>query len=65
MADPPSGECIIIEQATDLFPARAPRNLTDEVAAVFLDADCSGDVYFVLNPGVHRPLVTFRSVVLS
>lgn len=65
LTDPPSGECITIEQATDLLPARAPRNLTGEVATVFLDADCSGDVYFVLNPGVHRPVVMFRSVVFS
>ncbi|MFH9821141.1 hypothetical protein [Streptomyces sp. NPDC017230] len=66
--DPASGECINLP-APGSAPgsaSRAPRNLTDSTATVFLGADCSGDTYYTLRPGSgasDRLLV--RSVVFS
>ncbi|MEU3435463.1 hypothetical protein [Streptomyces sp. NPDC006863] len=64
--NPPNLECINIEQATNLLPAQSPRNLTTSTATVFLDFDCDGDTFTVLNPGqTGGILVKFRSVVFN
>ncbi|OII63404.1 hypothetical protein BJP40_23920 [Streptomyces sp. CC53] len=66
LLDPASGECINIPEATELLPAQSPWNKTTSTATVFLDFDCDGDTYVVLNPGAKRgPLLKFRSVVFS
>ncbi|MBW5248710.1 hypothetical protein P8A21_18720 [Streptomyces poriferorum] len=68
MNDPDSATCINI-QGPGSEPgsaAYAPKNRTDAVATVFLEADCTGDAYFTLRPGggaSERLLV--RSVVFS
>lgn len=68
MNDPDSGTCIDIEGpgAEPGSAAYAPRNRTDAVATVFLEAGCTGDAYYSLRPGggaSDRLLV--RSVVFS
>ncbi|WP_327136281.1 hypothetical protein OG311_40380 (plasmid) [Streptomyces sp. NBC_01343] len=64
--DPPNRECINIEQATNLLPAQSPKNFTTSTATIFLDFDCNGDTFSVLQPGqTGGPLVKFRSVVFS
>ncbi|MER8187232.1 hypothetical protein [Kitasatospora sp. NPDC094015] len=63
---PPSGDCINVPGATDLLPAHAPKNFTDATATVFVDFDCDGDVYYVMNPGkVLGNQLKFRSVIFS
>ncbi|MGW0466264.1 hypothetical protein ACWDX6_13445 [Streptomyces sp. NPDC003027] len=68
MNDPDSRTCINI-QGPGSEPGSAaytPKNRTDAMATVFLEADCSGDAYFTLRPGggaSERLLV--RSVVFS
>ncbi|MEV0533924.1 hypothetical protein [Kitasatospora sp. NPDC050463] len=51
LADPQSGACINLPGATEGHPAFAPHNLTTSTATVFLDFDCDGDVFYVMNPG--------------
>ncbi|POG44001.1 hypothetical protein BV881_29125 [Streptomyces sp. ZL-24] len=66
LIDPPDQECINIGEATNLLPAQSPRNLTTSTATIFLDFDCDGDTFTVLNPGQSGGiLVKFRSVVFS
>ncbi|MFJ8472268.1 hypothetical protein [Kitasatospora sp. NPDC094011] len=66
IADPESGECINLHGATDETPAYAPTNLTTSTATVFLDFDCSGDVFYVMNPGkILGDRLKMRSVVFS
>ncbi|CAL9302629.1 hypothetical protein [Streptomyces sp. SudanB182_2057] len=46
--------------------SRAPKNLTDSTATVFLDADCEGDTYYTLRPGAGASdRLLLRSVVFS
>ncbi|AUY52858.1 hypothetical protein [Streptomyces sp. CB01881] len=66
IADPQSRECINLFGATEEHPAFAPENFTTSTATVFLDFDCDGDVFYVMNPG--RKLgdrLKLRSVVFS
>ncbi|MFJ7260361.1 hypothetical protein ACIQV2_09365 [Streptomyces globosus] len=66
LTDPASGECINIPEATELLPAQSPWNKTNATVTLFLDFDCDGDVYNVMNPGAKRgPLLKFRSIVFS
>ncbi|GHH11390.1 hypothetical protein [Streptomyces rubradiris] len=46
--------------------SRAPKNLTNSTATVFLDADCEGDTYYTLRPGAGASeRLLLRSVVFS
>ncbi|MFD0277696.1 hypothetical protein ACFVHB_27815 [Kitasatospora sp. NPDC127111] len=66
IADPESRTCINLFGATEEHPAFAPSNLTTSTATVFLDFDCSGDTYYVMNPGkVLGDRLKLRSVVFS
>ncbi|GAB2743209.1 hypothetical protein [Kitasatospora kifunensis] len=66
LADPQSGVCINLDGATEADPAFAPDNFTTSTATVFLDFDCNGDVYRVMNPGQRLgDRLKFRSVVFS
>ncbi|MEW1908417.1 hypothetical protein AB0442_08155 [Kitasatospora sp. NPDC085895] len=66
IADPESGQCVNLFGATEDHPAFAPENLTDSTATVFLDFDCSGDTYFVMNPGKKLgDRLKLRSVIFS
>ncbi|MER6298973.1 hypothetical protein ABT247_05275 [Kitasatospora sp. NPDC001539] len=66
MADPASGHCINVFGATESDPAFAPENFTNSTATVFLDFDCSGDVFYVMNPGkVLGNRLKLRSVIFS
>lgn len=67
--DPPSSECINLfgVGSDDLAPGHSPKNRTDTVATVFLNADCEGDSYFSLRPhtGGGSERLKVRSVVFS
>ncbi|MBO1417142.1 hypothetical protein [Streptomyces sp. FH025] len=64
--NPPSGLCIDIPEATAEEPAFAPENLTGSTATVYLDFDCKGDVFYVMNPGKRLgDRLKLRSVVFS
>ncbi|MFD5466861.1 hypothetical protein ACFWIQ_29145 [Kitasatospora sp. NPDC127059] len=66
LADPESGKCINLFGATENDPAFAPENFTASTATVFLDFDCSGDVFYVMNPGKKLgDRLKLRSVVFS
>ncbi|MER6399967.1 hypothetical protein ABT263_28590 [Kitasatospora sp. NPDC001603] len=66
MADPVSGECINLFGATDEHAAFAPENLTTSTATVFLEFDCDGDVFRVMDPGTKLGnRLHLRSVVFS
>ncbi|MFJ9773664.1 hypothetical protein ACIRVF_20870 [Kitasatospora sp. NPDC101157] len=66
IADPQSGKCINLFGATEKDPAFAPENLTSSTATVFLNFDCSGDTYYVMNPGkILGDRLKLRSVVFS
>ncbi|MEU6236101.1 hypothetical protein [Kitasatospora sp. NPDC047058] len=66
IADPESGTCIDLFGATEENPAFAPSNFTNSTATVFLDFDCAGDTYYVMNPGkVLGDRLKLRSVVFS
>ncbi|MEU6309404.1 hypothetical protein [Streptomyces sp. NPDC047014] len=66
LSDPESGECVNLPYTTDLTPGSAPGNLTDSTATVYLDFDCTGDVFYVMPPGKHLgPRLKLRSVVFS
>ncbi|MEV0187907.1 hypothetical protein AB0I39_05145 [Kitasatospora purpeofusca] len=66
LTDPPSEECLNLPGATDEEPGHSPRNLTLSTATVFLDFNCEGDVYYVMNPGkILGPRLKLRSVVFS
>ncbi|MER7768469.1 hypothetical protein [Kitasatospora sp. NPDC096140] len=66
LADPESGKCINLFGATELDPAFAPENFTSSTATVFLDFDCNGDTFYVMNPGKRLgDRLKLRSVVFS
>ncbi|MEV7770692.1 hypothetical protein [Kitasatospora sp. NPDC086791] len=66
LTDPPSEECLNLPGTSDDVPADSPRNLTLSTATVFLDSDCAGDVYYVMNPGkILGQRLKLRSVVFS
>ncbi|MFF1908147.1 hypothetical protein [Kitasatospora sp. NPDC058218] len=66
LADPASGECINLLGATEKDPAFAPENFTTSTATVFLDFDCNGDVFRVMNPGTKLGnRLKLRSVIFS
>ncbi|MFD9690455.1 hypothetical protein [Kitasatospora sp. NPDC059088] len=66
LADPESGKCIDLFGATEADPAFAPENFTNSTATVFLDFDCAGDVFYVMNPGKKLGnRLKLRSVVFS
>ncbi|MGW2254651.1 hypothetical protein ACWCXH_31330 [Kitasatospora sp. NPDC001660] len=66
IADPESRTCINLFGATEKDPAFAPENLTASTATVFLDFDCNGDVFYVMNPGKKLgDRLKLRSVVFS
>ncbi|MFJ3220071.1 hypothetical protein ACIPLC_29655 [Kitasatospora sp. NPDC086801] len=66
LADPESGQCINLFGATEKDPAFAPENFTTSTATVFLDFDCNGDVFYVMNPGKKLgDRLKLRSVVFS
>ncbi|MFI9364442.1 hypothetical protein ACIG5E_25810 [Kitasatospora sp. NPDC053057] len=66
IADPESGKCIDLFGATENDPAFAPENFTTSTATVFLDFDCSGDVFYVMNPGKKLgDRLKLRSVIFS
>ncbi|MER7764014.1 hypothetical protein [Streptomyces sp. NPDC097619] len=67
LPDPDSNVCIDIpETVGSNLPAFAPRNFTDSTATVFLDANCNGDVFYVMPPGKRLgDRLRFRSVVFS
>ncbi|MEV7359017.1 hypothetical protein [Kitasatospora sp. NPDC091276] len=66
LADPESGKCINLFGATEKDPAFAPENFTTSTATVFLDFDCDGDVFYVMNPGKKLgDRLKLRSVVFS
>ncbi|MGI5341434.1 hypothetical protein ACQEVS_30535 [Streptomyces sp. CA-181903] len=64
--NPVSGRCYDAPGATEEDPAHSPKNLTNATATVFLDFDCSGDVFYVMNPGkILGDRLKFRSVIFS
>ncbi|MGA5817982.1 hypothetical protein ACPC54_09000 [Kitasatospora sp. NPDC094028] len=66
IADPESGKCINLFGATEKDPAFAPENFTSSTATVFLDFDCNGDTFYVMNPGKRLgDRLKLRSVVFS
>ncbi|MFI6471294.1 hypothetical protein ACIBL5_13740 [Streptomyces sp. NPDC050516] len=66
LADPESGACINLFGATEADPAFAPENFTTSTATVFLDFDCNGDVFYVMNPGKKLgDRLKLRSVIFS
>ncbi|MFJ7158098.1 hypothetical protein ACIQUQ_24625 [Streptomyces sp. NPDC101118] len=66
LADPESGTCINLFGATEENAAFAPQNFTDATATVFLDFDCEGDVFYVMNPGKKfGDRLKLRSVIFS
>ncbi|MFI8457179.1 hypothetical protein [Kitasatospora sp. NPDC085464] len=66
LADPQSGECINLFGATEDNPAFAPDNFTTSTATVFLDFDCNGDTFYVMNPGKRLgDRLKLRSVIFS
>ncbi|MEV7420176.1 hypothetical protein [Streptomyces sp. NPDC089919] len=66
LIDPAGEECINVSGATDEKPAQGPKNLTNATATVFLDFDCEGDTYYVMNPlKILGPGLKFRSVAFS
>ncbi|WP_042378959.1 hypothetical protein [Streptacidiphilus melanogenes] len=66
IANPDSGKCINLPFATEDAPGFAPENYTDATATVFLDADCEGDTYYVMNPGKKLgDRLKLRSVIFS
>ncbi|CAM5595323.1 hypothetical protein ACIG0C_09800 [Kitasatospora aureofaciens] len=66
IADPQSGKCINLFGATEKDPAFAPENLTTSTATVFLDFDCNGDTFYVMNPGkILGDRLKLRSVIFS
>nr|BEK65083.1 hypothetical protein KPHV_23100 [Kitasatospora purpeofusca] len=66
LADPRSRECINLFGATEDHPAFAPENFTTSTATVFLDFDCDGDTYYVMNPGKKLGnRLKLRSVIFS
>ncbi|MFJ7243805.1 hypothetical protein ACIQWA_04080 [Kitasatospora sp. NPDC098652] len=66
LADPESGTCINLFGATENDPAYAPDNFTNSTATVFLDFDCNGDTYYVMNPGKRLGnRLKLRSVIFS
>ncbi|MFD9797012.1 hypothetical protein ACFWXK_39410 [Streptomyces sp. NPDC059070] len=47
-------------------PGHSPRNFTTSTATVFLEADCEGDVYYVMKPGTKLgDKLKLSSVVFS
>ncbi|MFJ3976516.1 hypothetical protein [Streptomyces sp. NPDC090021] len=66
LIDPVDEECINLDSTANL-PALLGRNFTNKQATVFRDADCEGDVWWVVNPGGARTPVParFRSVVFN
>lgn len=68
LINPPSGECINVQGPASEpgTPSRAPRNLTDATATVFLAPDCEGETYYTMRPGVRASeRLLMRSVVFS
>ncbi|MER7582154.1 hypothetical protein [Kitasatospora sp. NPDC097691] len=66
LADPESRVCHNLFGATEDHPAFAPENFTDSTATVFLDSDCGGDVFYVMNPGKRLgDRLKLRSVIFS
>ncbi|RST09038.1 hypothetical protein EF910_02205 [Streptomyces sp. WAC07149] len=66
LTDPTSGQCINLFGATEETPASAPKNLTNSTATVFLDFNCAGDTYYVMNPGrILGNRLKLRSVIFS
>ncbi|MGW9211356.1 hypothetical protein ACWGR4_30825 [Embleya sp. NPDC055664] len=66
LADPVSDECINLFGATEGVPAFAPQNLTKSTATVFLEFDCDGDVFYVMDPGTKLgDRMKLRSVLFS
>ncbi|MFB7125056.1 hypothetical protein DR950_11480 [Kitasatospora xanthocidica] len=66
LADPQSRECIDLPWTTEEDPGFAPENRTQSTATVFLDFGCSGDVFYVMNPGKKLgDRLKLRSVVFS
>ncbi|MEV7602395.1 hypothetical protein AB0O91_33990 [Kitasatospora sp. NPDC089797] len=66
IADPESGKCIDLFGATEGDPAFAPENFTKSTATVFLDFECSGDTYYVMDPGKKLgDRLKLRSVIFS
>ncbi|GAA3032591.1 hypothetical protein [Kitasatospora sp. NPDC006786] len=66
LADPQSRECIDLPWTTEDAPGFAPENLTRSTATVYLDFGCTGDVFYVMNPGKKLgDRLKLRSVVFS
>ncbi|WP_030058412.1 MULTISPECIES: hypothetical protein [Streptomyces] len=66
IADPQSRVCENVFGATEIDPAFAPENFTTSTATVFLDFDCTGSVFYVMNPGKRLGgRLKFRSVIFS
>ncbi|SDT81454.1 hypothetical protein SAMN05216371_6652 [Streptomyces sp. TLI_053] len=66
LTDPPSEDCLNLPGTSDDEPAHSPRNLTLSTATVFVEFDCAGDVYYVMNPGkILGQRLKLRSVVFS
>ncbi|WP_432155022.1 hypothetical protein [Streptomyces tricolor] len=66
--NPANGTCITLSPpaAEPGAASRAPRNLTDATATVFLDADCEGGISYTLPPGAGASeRLLLRSVVFS
>ncbi|MFD9797011.1 hypothetical protein ACFWXK_39405 [Streptomyces sp. NPDC059070] len=66
LADPQNGVCLNLDGATEENPAHSPTNFTNATATVFLDSDCNGDTYYVMNPGKKLgDKLKLRSVIFS
>ncbi|MFG2640645.1 hypothetical protein ACGFYP_06670 [Streptomyces sp. NPDC048370] len=68
LANPRSGECLVLPEVADpsTEPAHSPRNHTDSTATVFTGADCSGDRFTLRPNGGHASeRLKLRSVIFS
>ncbi|MCS0604753.1 hypothetical protein NX794_26560 [Streptomyces sp. LP11] len=51
LANPRSGVCTNLAGTSAEHPGHSPWNLTNSTATVFLEPDCEGDTFYVMNPG--------------
>lgn len=61
--NPPSAQCFNLPGTTKASPAYAPQNFTTAQVTLFLDYDCSGEIFYAVGPGrILGDMLKFRSV---
>lgn len=64
--DPEPERCVNVRGATLSAPAHSPHNDVDATATVFLDFDCQGETFYVMEPGKKLgERLKFRSVLFA